>query len=222
MKSALRVLVVVGLAATLAACSKTATEAGSSGLSGISASSSALPSTGASTGPTVAPTATKTKSGSGSGSGSTAAPSPSVSSASPSTSSVVIKGGGPLDYKVAAQGNCFWKLYNDGGNMEVQIGAQFEATVNRRLLHAGTVPMTVTNSLDNDNTSGNAPLGTPVSWSLGSELVSQNEFGGKTVVLKATISPSGTDSNPNDNVATVSVTVPAGSPPSTSPTSLSC
>ncbi|HEY1488237.1 MAG TPA: hypothetical protein VGF84_19170 [Micromonosporaceae bacterium] len=220
MKSALRVLVVVGLAATLAACSKTATEAGSSGLSGISASSSASASTGASTGPTVAPTPTKTKSGSGSGS--TAAPSPSVSSASPSTSSIVIKGGGPLDYKVVATGNCFWKLYDDGGNMEVQIGAQFEATVSRRLPRAGTVPMTVTNSLDNDNTSGSAPLGTPVSWSLGSELVSQNEFGGKTVVLKATISPTGTDSNPNDNVATVSVAVPAGSPPSTSPTSLSC
>jgi hypothetical protein len=140
---------------------------------------------------------------------------------SPSASTSTIRILTP-DYKVVAMGGCFWKLYNDGGNMEVQIGAKFEASLNRRLLRPGTVPMTVTNSIDNDNTRGNAPLGTPASWSVGTELVSQNEFGGKTVVLTATINPTGSDSNPGNNAASVSLNVPAGSPPSTDPTPLSC
>jgi hypothetical protein len=208
----------VGIAVTLVACGTTKVVQGSSGLN---AAGGSLPSASAGTPgqptPTVVPTPTKP----GGGHTGTTTPPSHKPSASPSVSA---SASNPVssNYLIEAQGNCFWLAFNDGGNKELEIGAQFEA------YYVGpsdptTMNFTLTNSLNVDNSHGTEPLAKAFTASLGTELIATSPFLGKTVTLTGTINPTLPDDKTSDNSASVTVKIPlSGFPTSSNPVSLSC
>jgi hypothetical protein len=210
-----------GLATGLVACGNTATVTGSGGLSSTSGGPSALVS-GA---PSIAAAPTTTKSGHSGGGTATSGSTSSSPSAPPSSPGRTIKTIGPLrgNYAIGIRGACYEKIYNDGGNKLLFIGADFSISHTGLLLPA-PVPFKMTNSVDLDNSSGSEPVGIPFSSYVGSMLAASSDYLGKTVKLTGTISPTGSDTNPGDNSISISVEVPATPPPLTSfdPVPLTC
>ncbi|HEY2793137.1 MAG TPA: hypothetical protein VGJ28_12300 [Micromonosporaceae bacterium] len=213
MKSAVRTLAVAGLILGLAtACSKTSTEAGSSGLSGVSSSASApgLPSGLPSAGPVTTPTGTKTTKPKTS-------KSPSAPP-SPSTSPSAAQG----DYKIVVWGPCYWALdSDDGGN--VIVGTRFKIEFNGTNPPSTSIPVKLTNSIDVDNaTSPGEPLNTVFGMAAGGPGTS-GTYPGHTIKVTATMTPPSSDPDSSDNTASIGVVVPnSGLPTSTTPINIPC
>lgn len=115
------------------------------------------------------------------------------------------------NYALNTKGFCYWRLYNDGGNYLLQVGATFTiSTIG--LITATTVPFQLTIKGQAGQTSGDEPIGPAFTPMYGTNLAnSSNAYLNKTIKITGTIAPIGTDSVPTDNAITLSIQVPDAS-----------
>jgi hypothetical protein len=191
----------------VAACSSEGTK-GQGALGDQSTGPSDNPSAGVASGgrgPTGQPTVTPSNQGSSPPSSPPNSPPSSPPSSPPTTPPTrVITFRYQGDYSIVATHVCYWQVFNSGGQLQLQVGAEFRITYSG-LINPTQVMFNLTNNLDGYHSEGATELGTTTHYVGGQELTS-SPLAGANVKVTGTVEA--TDSDPTDNSATVTVSMP--------------